>query len=628
MFMKALSILLFFLIFNQSFAQEIPEKEVKSKVVEATVFLKGAQVLRKETVVLPKGESIVKFTNLSPFIAPKSIQLKAGVELTVLGINHQQNFLDKSVKSEELLKLDKDLEKVNEKIELENTYLAIAQEEITFLQTNRLIGGKNETLNVATLKQAAEYYGNQLTALKLQTIERNSKIKKLIEEKNNLQNQINSLAGEKEFATGEVLVRVDAKVPGSYSFELSYLVDNAGWFPSYDIRAKDINSPVSLHYKANVRQDTKVDWDNIKLTFSSAEPSVSGVAPELKPYLLNYNTAPPSYSQRTGSVTGKVMDAEGVGIPGVTIVVAGTTIGTTSDFDGSYTITLPNRASQLTYSFVGYVSQTLPITAEVMNVLMREDQVALNEVVVIGYGKENNVLQRLKGKVAGVNADFDDNQEKELKSQPIPISQIENQTAINFEINTPYSIQSDSKNYTVDMVTYELPAFYQYFAVPKVNNTAYLIAGITNWEQYQLLEGEANVFFEQTFVGKSLLDVRYASDTLEISLGRDKMVTIERKKEGDFTEKSFLGSKKTASRLWKTTIKNNKSQPISMVVLDQVPVSTLEEIEVEIQSLSGGKHNVKTGEIKWEFKLAPSDTKLLELKYEVKYPRNKNLVIE
>jgi uncharacterized protein (TIGR02231 family) len=205
---------------------------------------------------------------------------------------------------------------------------------------------------------------------------------------------------------------------------------------------------------------------------------------------------------------------------------------------------------------------------------------------------------------------------------------VENQTSINFEINTPYSIQSDSKNYTVDMVTYELPALYQYFAVPKVSNTAYLIAGITNWEQYQLLEGEANVFFEQTFVGKSLLDVRYASDTLEISLGRDKMVTIEREKESDFTEKSFLGNKKTASRLWKTTIKNNKSQPISMVVLDQVPVSTLEEIEVEVQSLSEGKHDVKTGEIKWEFKLAPSDTKLLELKYEVKYPRNKNLVIE
>ncbi|GAB3000206.1 DUF4139 domain-containing protein [Cyclobacterium sediminis] len=622
--MKALPILLFFLIYNHSFAQEIPEKEVQTKVAEATVFLKGAQVLRKEKINLPKGESIVKFTNLSPFIAPKSIQLKAGGELTVLGINHQQNFLNQSEKSASLLKLEKALEQVNEKIELENTYMSIAQEEITFLQTNRLIGGKNETLNVATLKQAAEYYGNQLTALKLQTIERNSTIKKLLEEKNNLQNQINSLSGEKEFPTGEVLVRVDAKVPGSFSFDLSYLVENAGWFPSYDIRAKDINSPVSLHYKANLRQDTKVDWENVKLTFSSAEPSVSGVAPELRPYLLNYNTVPPRYSQATGSVTGKVVDAEGMGLPGVTIVVTGTTIGTTSDFGGNYSITLPNRASQLTYSFIGYVPQTLPITADVMNVVMREDQVALNEVAVTAYG----ISKRMKGMAERQEVKFDTDEAQALQSQPIPMAQVENQTAVSFEINTPYSIKSDSKNYTVDMVTYELPASYQYFAVPKVNHTAYLIAGISNWEQYQLLEGEANVFFEQTFVGKSLLDIRYASDTLEISLGRDKMVTVKREKEMDFTEKSFLGNKKTASRMWKTTIKNNKSLPISMVVLDQVPVATLEEIEVTVQSLSGGKHDTKTGEIKWDFELAPSASKTLDLKYEVKYPRNKDLVIE
>lgn len=622
--MKALSIFLFFLVYNQSFAKEIPEKEVKSKVVEATVFLKGAQVLRKETVQLTKGESIVKFSNLSPFIAHKSIQLKAGGELTVLGINHQQNFLDQSEKSTSLLKLEKSLEQLNEKIELENTYLSIAQEEITFLQTNRLIGGKNETLNVATLKQAAEYYGNQLTALKLQTIERNNTIKQLLEKKKNLKDQINSLSGEKEFPTGEILVRVDAKVTGSFSFELSYLVENAGWYPSYDIRAKDINSPVSLHYKANVRQDTKVDWENVKLTFSSAEPSVSGVAPELRPYLLNYNTAPPRYSQTTNAVTGKVMDAEGVGLPGVNINVTGTTIGTVSDFDGNYSITLPNRASQMTYSYIGFVSQTLPIKGKVMNVVMREDQVALNEVVVSGYG----INKRVKGMAKGQEANFDMDDVQEMQSQPIPMAQVENQTAVSFEINTPYSIKSDSKNYTVDMVTYELPASYQYFAVPKVSNTAYLIAGITNWAQYQLLEGEANVFFEQTFVGKSLLDIRYASDTLEISLGRDKMVTVEREKEKDFTEKSFLGNKKTASRIWKTTIKNNKSQPISMVILDQVPVSTLEEIEVEIQSLSGGKHDPKTGEIKWKFELPPTSTKQLALKYEVKYPKNKHLVIE
>jgi hypothetical protein len=94
------------------------------------------------------------------------------------------------------------------------------------------------------------------------------------------------------------------------------LVANAGWFPSYDIRAKNINEPVQLIYKANVKQDTKVDWTNVKLKFSSADPNVSGVAPKLQTYFLNYNTLPPTYKLTTNSVRGKVVDSNGEPLPG------------------------------------------------------------------------------------------------------------------------------------------------------------------------------------------------------------------------------------------------------------------------------------------------------------------------
>ena len=92
----------------------------------------------------------------------------------------------------------------------------------------------------------------------------------------------------------------------------------------------------------------------------------------------------------------------------------------------------------------------------------------------------------------------------------IPTVQVENQTTVDFEIKTPYTVKSDNKNYVVDMEYYELPAFYQYYCVPKVDKDAFLIAHIIDWEQYNLMEGEANIFFEETYVGKTLLDVRYA----------------------------------------------------------------------------------------------------------------------
>jgi uncharacterized protein (TIGR02231 family) len=142
------------------------------------------------------------------------------------------------------------------------------------------------------------------------------------------------------------------------------------------------------------------------------------------------------------------------------------------------------------------------------------------------------------------------------------------------------------------------------------------------------LEGEANIFFEETYVGKTILNVGYATDTLNISLGRDKNVSVNRLKTKDYTSKQFIGTKQEETRTWNITVKNNKSQAINMVILDQVPVSTLEEIEVIAEKLSGARQNIETGEIRWELSLEANNKKDLELKYSVKYPKDKKLVIE
>ncbi|GAF05367.1 DUF4139 domain-containing protein [Saccharicrinis fermentans] len=625
--MKAINILLLILIFSNVFSQEILEKEIKTEVTEVTVFLNGAQIVRKKGVDLTKGKSIIKFVNLSPFIDAKSVQVKAEGELTVLSVNHQQNYLDKMEKSIELTDLEKQLETIEDKIKLENTYLSIIKEELTFLQKNQYIGGKNEQVSVTNLQQASDFYSKKLTSLKMKEIERNKTLKSLNTQKNDLQNQIKTLTSKKEYPSGEILVKVDAKQTNKFSLELTYLVKNAGWFPSYDIRAKNVNEPVQLIYKANVKQDTKVDWSNVKLKFSSADPNISSIAPELQTYFLNYNTLPPSYKLTENNVRGKVVDSNGEPLPGASVLVQGTTIGTVADLEGNYSITIPNNSSLLTYAHIGFYSKTLPITNSVMNIALEENEIDIQEVVVTAYGSEKKASKALRGSVAGIDID------KSIKirgtnSLAIPTAQVENQTTVDFEINTPYTIKSDNKNYTVDMEVYDLPAFYQYYCVPKVNKDAFLIANIIDWEKYNLLEGEANVFFEDTYVGKTLLDVRYASDTLEISLGRDKKVSVNREKIKNFTNKQFIGNKKEETRAWKTTVKNNKSQAINMIILDQVPVSTIEEIEVNIQNISGAKQNSETGEIKWEFELKPNDKKDFELRYSVKHPKYRNLIVE
>jgi len=79
---------------------------------------------------------------------------------------------------------------------------------------------------------------------------------------------------------------------------------------------------------------------------------------------------------------------------------------------------------------------------------------------------------------------------------------------------------------------------------------------------------------------------------------------------------------------WRISVKNNKSQDIHMILLDQVPVPTLSEIELDVEESSRGRWNKETGEIRWELELDPKANRDLVLRYSVKYPRNQNLIFD
>ena len=628
--MKLLSLIILFFCLTELSANNVIKKNITSKVNEVTVFKKGAQVSRHKEIALGKGIHLLKFTKLSPFIDAKSIQVKANGSLTVLSVNHQLNYLLQVQNSNEQKVLKNKKSQVDEKIDLQYAYLSIVKEELEFLKANRHLGGKNDQLNLTSLQQTADYYGKRLTELKLKEIEYNKQIKDLQEEQSKIDHQINALSAKKEYPTGEILVKVDIKSACNTNFELSYLVNNAGWFPSYDIRAKNINEPVRLIYKANLRQDTKVNWDNVKLSFSSSDPKITGVAPELKTYLLDYNILPPGYQSIVNEISGRVVDDNNEALPGVTITVKGTSIGTVTNMEGYYSLTLPNNAAYLDFSFIGFEPKVLPITKNRLNVKLNPSVTDLDEVVMMGLGS-SNMKGALAGSAAGLSVKPKRDKQVKIRgtnSLALPTKQVRNQTTVEFKIKQAYSIPSDNKNYTVDMEAYELESNYQYYCVPKIDRDAFLIAKISDWEQYNLLEGEANIFFEDTYIGKTLLDVRFASDTLDISLGRDKQVVVSREKVKNYTTKQLIGNKKQVGKAWETVIRNNKNEAINILVLDQVPVSTIEEIEVKIEELSKGQLDQENGQVSWDLQLLPAEKTELQLRYSVKYPKYRNLHIE
>ena len=106
-------------------------------------------------------------------------------------------------------------------------------------------------------------------------------------------------------------------------------------------------------------------------------------------------------------VTGKVTDSTNEGMPGVNVQVKGTATGTITDFDGNYSIDVPDSKSTLVFSFIGYVTQQVPVGGKkVLNVQLKDDTQTLDEVVVVAYGTA--IKSDFTGATASLRPDAND----------------------------------------------------------------------------------------------------------------------------------------------------------------------------------------------------------------------------
>jgi len=624
----ALSLLLFCLTLIVN-AQEGKESPFKSQIKSVTVFLSGAQVFESAIGNFPAGESVVVIKGLSPYLDEKSIQVKGRGNFVIQAVNRRLDYLSEKGSEEEVKKLEEQLDAIGRNQSLELGRLEILGEKSSLLNANKNLGGSQSTTSIANLKQALDFYDAELTTIKKEELQIKANLQEENIKLNSLRNQLASLQASENKSTSEIRIKIKAPVAGSASFDMNYLVANASWYPKYDIRVKDVNSPLSINYKAEVNQNTGVDWKNVKLRFSNGTPNQGGQAPDLDKWELNYARLtviqPRSAVPISGNVSGRVIDEQGEGIPGATVLVKGTTIGTNTDLNGGYSITVPTRSNRLVFSFIGMSTEERTINSSSINVQLLENSDMLSEVVVQSFGDSQK--RSLEGRLAGVQI-RGDNSARAPEAQIIQTTFQENQTTVEIEVDEPYTIKTNGERMLIDLKVYEIPAVYQYSAIPKLEKDAFLLAQISDWSKYSLLEGESNLYFEDGFVGKSILDATSLQDTLAISMGRDRSIVIERKKNEEFSQKRFIGSNITESRQYEILIRNNKSQPVSIKVTDQIPISVNSDIQVEAKELFGGTLNPQTGLIEWEVKLQPGEQKALKFGYEVKYPKREKVILD
>lgn len=605
------------------------EKNVESAIKDVTVYQQGVLVSRTARCIIPKGKSTLIFSGLSSKIDTKSIQAKISSGATIVSVTHNIDYLNKNKVSKEVSVLEQNRKVIEDSLKILKSFKTVYYNEREMILSNKSIGGKNG-VNVTDLQTAATFFRNRLSEIetKLNLIDRRTYLLRL--NMMDIAKQLAELNAQLDMPSSVVKVVVSSEKQMEGNIKLEYIIDEAGWTPNYDVRIKDVDSPLSLTYKAKVFQNTGEEWKDVNMTLSTGNPSISNYKPVLDTYYLtfnNYYRAPSNLRTGAvkpvaGTVTGVVTDAEtGEGIPGVTIVDKETSKGTSTDANGLYKIEMTKGVGTLLYSFIGFEGQQQNVRAgSTMNVSLKPSNVKLEEVVVTAYGIETDDKSNSNTRYA-ISA-------SPKKKEQVPLSIEKQQTATEFKIDIPYTIPSDNQSYDVSMVEYEVPAQYSYSAVPKLSTDAFLMAQVADWTKYNLLSGNANLFFKGVFQGETYLDLTSVEDTLSLSIGRDKDIVIMRELQNDFASKNFVGSSKKELKAWNITVKNNKETPVSISIEDQYPISKLDEIKVEVQEQSGAKADTDSGKLTWKLPLAPKEKKILQLRYSVKYPQGKKVIVD
>ncbi|OPZ96381.1 MAG: hypothetical protein BWY70_01776 [Bacteroidetes bacterium ADurb.Bin408] len=197
-----------------------------------------------------------------------------------------------------------------------------------------------------------------------------------------------------------------------------------------------------------------------------------------------------------------------------------------------------------------------------------------------------------------------------------------------YVVSMPYTIKSDDKVNTITLMSESLDASYKFLSVTKMDKDVFLTAYLLGWEKLNLIQGYANIIYQNSIISKTYINTTSVMDTLMVSLGTDKRVVVDRKKISDKSKDKIIGATRERTVHFEITVKNQNQTEIDFLLKDQVPVSNIDDIKVSVEEVSGAKYDELTGSLEWNLKLKPAEQKKLTLRYTLKYDKNKLVLSE
>ena len=610
------------LLFYYNAFSQVKKLNAETSIQNVTIFSAGARVERSSSVSLQPGRSEISFAGLSNQLDQETVQLKADANITLLSVQSTKDYLTARKIEQEEKNLADQSGAFKDKFDLDTRLLDVFKNEEAMLVKNQAIGGQTG-VKASELKESLDLQRQRLTEVYGKELEIQKRLISDQQDFDKTRLQLTEISKKKDSISYIVTALVESKETRTVNFQLLYNVKDAGWFPTYDVRVREVSEPLSVLMNANVFQRSGETWKNISLLLSTGNPNDNATASPLQPWMLGFYD--PSVSLREqfnqGTVTGRITDNKNQPISSATVYIKGTRTGVVTDVNGFFKIQNISNYSIMVVSSVGYASREFAGKPGYFTIALEPSSAALNDVVIAGYS------EGFMSKVSGVSVSkLRQNTEERMQNVAV-VTQFQPTTTV-FRIEDKYTLETDGKTTTIGIKQFDIPAIYDYYTAPKVDPSAFLTAKIINWQDYNLQSGEASLYFEGTYLGKTYIDLGAMGDTLSLSLGKDNGVKVSRKLVKEYSSKKLIGSSRTETKEYEISVHNTKSVPVSITVLDQFPVSTNKEISVDDVKAPDAQIDKDNGIVTWTFSLPAGQERKLKIGYSVKYPKDKKVVLE
>ena len=610
------------LLLNLAAISQVKKIQAETAIQNVTVFSSGARIERSASVSILPGRTEISFAGLSNQLDQQSVQLKADADITLLSVQSTKDFLsERKIEQEEKIFIERN-NSLKDKLDLDLKLLDVYKNEEAMLIKNQVIGGTSG-VKTTELKDALDLQRQRLTEVYQKQLEIQ---KRILEEQQDLQRfklQLQEISKKKDSINYIVTALVDSKEEKNVKFPLLYKIKDYGWYQNYDVRINDITGPLKVLMNANVFQRSGETWKDISLILSTGNPNDNATPSSLQPWMLGFFDPTISYNKQgliPGAATGRITDEKGEPIANASIIIKGTSTGVTTDANGFFKLQNFQTNSSIIVSSIGYISKEVAIKPGYFTISLSPANNELSEVVVTGYSLQSNV--------AGVEANDNRYKAKKESIQTVTVATQYQPTTLVYKIDDKYTLETDGKTTTIGMKQFDVPALYNYVSTPKIDPSAFLTANIINWQDYDLQSGEASLYFEGTYLGKTYIDLSAVADTLSLSLGKDNGIKVTRKLAKEFSAKRFIGGNRTDTRQYEINVRNTKQVPVNITISDQFPVSTNKEINVDDQTAPEAQIDKDTGISTWTITLQPGQEKKLDISYSVKYPKDRKVVLD